>query len=213
MRTVGKPKGHTREAPISEEIISIPSETKKPESVFNQNDISENQTSISDISEDLDFENNSFLGNLFKNEENKNNKVSYQIIPSNFKVVNGRILGSVNVKSTGKPKEKVVLHASFFPLDVKQNKLGEKINGLNFTKDLHETININESSHGLENITMNLHVMKGKEHVSNEVWIDVLKSDSQDMPEKEKEDNTSKYIVIGVGLLGLALIIMRIRKK
>ena len=61
---------------------------------------------------------------------------------------------------------------------------------------------------------MNLHVMnpKTKEHLSQEVNIDVLETDSQDMPVKEKKDNTSLYIVGGIGLIVLALIVKKMRK-
>jgi len=88
------------------------------------------------------------------------------------------------------------------------------MNPLNFSKDLNETIQINESSKTYENISMNLHVMnpKTKEHLSQEVNIDVEKSDSQDMPEKDKKDNTSMYVVAGIGIVALALILKKVRK-
>ena len=48
-----------------------------------------------------------------------------------------------------------------------------------------------------------------------EIFIDVLDGDSQDMPEKEKKDiskNFQIFIIAGIGILGLALIVKRIRK-
>ena len=79
---------------------------------------------------------------------------------------------------------------------------------------MNETIQINESSKNYENVSMNLHVMnpKTKEHLSQEINIDVLKSDSQDMPVKDKKDNTSLYVVGGIGLIVLALIVKKMRK-
>lgn len=151
---------------------------------------------------------------IFKNDETKIKNVSYQVTPLNFKVQSGRITGTVNISSSELTNEKPVLHASFYPLDLKQNKLSEKMNQLNFSKDLNETITINESSKNYENVSMNLHVMnpKTKEHLSQEVNIDVLKSDSQDMPVKDKKDNTSLYVVGGIGLIVLALIVKKMRK-
>ena len=232
---MGKPKSvfNTQEKNIVPEIVKPVSRTNKPVSIFNQNDFSQNQTSIADITEDLssglqtfyDFdaiaENNKLpkeqqvmFSPNFKNEETEIKNVSYQVTPLNFKVLNGRIIGTVNISSSELTNEKTVLHASFFPLDLKQNKLGEKINTLNFNKDLNETIEINESSKNYENVSMNLHVMnpKTKEHLSQEVNIDVLKSDSQDMPEKETKDNKMIYIVGGIGLIALALIVKKMRK-
>ena len=218
---MGKPKSVfvTQEENIVPEIVKPVSRRNKPVSIFNQNDFSQNQTSIADITEDLSSDLENFLSPFpdlpnFKNEETKIKNVSYQVTPLNFKVLNGRIIGSVNISSSELTNEKTVLHASFFPLDLKQNKLGEKINTLNFNKDLNETIEINESSKNYENISMNLHVMnpKTKEHLSQEVNIDVLKSDSQDMPEKETKDNKMIYIVGGIGLIALALIVKKMRK-
>ena len=61
---------------------------------------------------------------------------------------------------------------------------------------------------------MKIHVMtENGKVVGQEKFIEVLESDTQDSPEKEKDFNTTKYIIIGVGLLGLALIIKRIRSK
>jgi len=153
--------------------------------------------------------------NIFKNDETEIKNVTFEITPINFKIQAGRITGTVNVSSSELSKEKPVLHASFFPLDMKQNKLSEKINQLNFSKDLNETIQINESSKTYQNVSMNLHVMnpKTKEHLSQEVNIDVLETDSQDMPVKDKKDNTSLYIVGGVGLIVLALIVKKMRKR
>ena len=217
VKDMGKPKSvfNTQEKNIVPEIVKPVSRTDKPVSVFNQNEISQNQTSISDISDDLSADLENFLDfPIFKNDDNKIKNVSYQVTPSNFKVVNGRITGTVNVSSSELTNEKTVLHASFYPLDLKQNKLGEKMNQLNFSKDLNETIQINESSKTYENISMNLHVMnpKTKEHLSQEVNIDVEKSDSQDMPEKDKKDNTSMYVVAGIGIVALALILKKVRK-
>ena len=214
---MGKPKSVfvTQEKNMVPEIVTPVSRTNKPISIFNQNDFSQNQTSISDITKDLSSELETFIDSpIFKNEETEIKNVSYQVTPSNFKVVNGRITGTVNVSSSQLTDEKTVLHASFYPLDLKQNKLGEKMNPLNFSKDLNETIQINESSKTYENISMNLHVMnpKTKEHLSQEVNIDVEKSDSQDMPEKDKKDNTSMYVIAGIGLVALALIIKKVRK-
>jgi hypothetical protein len=201
----------TKEKNIVPEIVKPVSRTNKPVSIFNQNDFSQNQTSIADLSSELE----TFIDSpIFKNDETEIKNVSYQVTPSNFKVVNGRITGTVNVSSSELTNEKTVLHASFYPLHLKQNKLGEKMNQLNFNKDLNETIQINESSKNYENISMNLHVMnpKTKEHLSQEVNIDVEKSDSQDMPEKDKKDNTSMYVVAGIGLVALALILKKVRK-
>ena len=213
----------TQEKNIVPEIVKPVSRTNKPVSIFNQNDFSQNQTSIADITEDLSSDLENFLDFVpdlipdlpnFKNEETEIKNVSYQVTPLNFKVVNGRIIGSVNISSSELTNEKTVLHASFFPLDLKQNKLGEKINTLNFSKDLNETIEINESSKNYENVSMNLHVMnpKTKEHLSQEVNIDVLKSDSQDMPKPLIKDNKMIYIVGGIGLIALALIVKKMRK-
>ena len=217
VKDMGKPKSvfNTQEKNVVPETVTPVGRTDKPVSVSNQNEISQNQTSISDISEDLSADLENFLDfPIFKNDDNKIKNVSYQVTPLNFKVLNGRIIGSVNISSSELTNEKTVLHASFFPLDLKQNKLGEKINTLNFNKDLNETIEINESSKNYENVSMNLHVMnpKTKEHLSQEVNIDVLKSDSQDMPEKDKKDNTSMYVVAGIGLVALALILKKVRK-
>ncbi len=218
---MGKPKSVfvTQEKNMVPEIVTPVSRTNKPISIFNQNDFSQNQTSISDITKDLSSQLETFIdlipvSPIFKNEETEITNVSYQVTPSNFKVVNGRITGTVNVSSSQLTDEKTVLHASFYPLDLKQNKLGEKMNPLNFSKDLNETIQINESSKTYENVSMNLHVMnpKTKEHLSQEVNIDVEKSDSQDMPEKDKKDNTSMYVIAGIGLVTLALIIKKVRK-
>lgn len=218
---MGKPKSVfvTQEKNMVPEIVTPVSRTNKPISIFNQNDFSQNQTSISDITKDLSSQLETFIdlipvSPIFKNEETEITNVSYQVTPSNFKVVNGRITGTVNVSSSQLTDEKTVLHASFYPLDLKQNKLGEKMNPLNFSKDLNETIQINESSNNYENVSMNLHVMnpKTKEHLSQEVNIDVEKSDSQDMPEKDKKDNTSMYVIAGIGLVTLALIIKKVRK-
>lgn len=205
----------TQEKNIVPEIVTPVSRTNKPISIFNENDFSQNQTSISDITEDLSSQLETFIDSpIFKNEETEINNVSYQLTPLNFKVLNGRIIGSVNISSSELTDEKPVLHASFFPLDLKQNKFREKMNTLNFNKDLNETIEINESSNNYENVSMNLHVMnpKTKEHLSQEVNIDVLKSDSQDMPEKDKKDNTSMYVIAGIGIVALALIIKKVRK-
>ena len=218
---MAKPKSVfvTQEKNVVPEIVKPVSRTEKPESVFNQNDLLQNETSIADITEDLSSELENFIdfktdSTIFKNDETKIKNVSYQVIPSNFKVVNGRITGTVNVSSSELTDEKTVLHASFYPLDMKQNKLGEKMNQLNFSKDLNETIQINESSKNYQNISMNLHVMnpKTKEHLSQEVNIDIEKSDSQDMPKKDKKDNTSMYVVAGIGLVALALILKKVRK-
>ena len=209
----------TQEENIVPEIVKPVSRTNKPVSIFNQNDFSQNQTSLADINKDLSSELENFLDfipdlPIFKNDETEIKNVSYQVNPLNFKVVNGRITGTVNISSSELTNEKTVLHASFFPLDLKQNKFGEKINTLNFSKDLNETIEINESSKSFENISMNLHVMnpKTKEHLSQEINIDVLKSDSQDMPVKEPKDNKMIYIVGGIGLIALALIVKKMRK-
>jgi len=209
----------TQEENIVPEIVKPVSRTNKPVSIFNQNDFSQNQTSLADINKDLSSELENFLDfipdlPIFKNDETEIKNVSYQVNPLNFKVVNGRITGTVNISSSELTNEKTVLHASFFPLDLKQNKFGEKINTLNFSKDLNETITINESSKSFENISMNLHVMnpKTKEHLSQEINIDVLKSDSQDMPVKEPKDNKMIYIVGGIGLIALALIVKKMRK-
>ena len=217
---MGKPKSvfNTQEKNIVPEIVIPVSRTNKP--FIQQKEFSQNQTSIADITKDLSADLENFLPDLipdlpiFKNDETEIKNVSYQVTPLNFKVVNGRIIGSVNISSSELTNEKTVLHASFFPLDLKQNKFGEKINTLNFNKDLNETIEINESSKNYENISMNLHVMnpKTKEHLSQEVNIDVLKSDSQDMPEKETKDNKMIYIVGGIGLIALALIVKKMRK-
>ena len=228
---MGKPKSvfNTQEENIVPEIVTPVERTDKPESVFNENEFSENQTSIADITEDLSAQLENFIDtrpelkilddsylhdNIFKNDETEIKNVTFEITPINFKIQAGRITGTVNVSSSELSKEKPVLHASFFPLDMKQNKLSEKINQLNFSKDLNETVKINESSKNYENISMNLHVMnpKTKEHLSQEVNIDVLKSDSQDMPVKDKKDNTSLYVVGGIGLIVLALIVKKMRK-
>ena len=209
----------TQEKNIVPEIVKPVSRTNKPVSVFNQNEISQNQTSIADISKDLSSQLENFLDfvpdlPIFKNDETEIKNVSYQVTPLNFKVLNGRIVGSVNISSSELTNEKPVLHASFFPLDLKQNKFGEKMNTLNFNKDLNETIEINESSNNYENVSMNLHVMnpKTKEHLSQEINIDVLKSDSQDMPTPLIKDNKMIYIVGGIGLIALALIVKKMRK-
>ena len=228
---MGKPKSvfNTQEENIVPEIVTPVERTDKPESVFNENEFSENQTSIADITEDLSAQLENFIDtrpelkilddsylhdNIFKNDETEIKNVTFEITPINFKIQAGRITGTVNVSSSELTKEKPVLHASFFPLDMKQNKLSEKINQLNFNKDLNETIPINESSKTYQNVSMNLHVMnpKTKEHLSQEVNIDVLETDTQDMPVKEKKDNTSLYVVGGIGLIVLALIVKKMRK-
>ena len=232
VKDMAKPKSvfNTQEQNIVPEIVTPVERTDKPESVFNENEFSENQTSIADITEDLSAQLENFIDtrpelkilddsylhdNIFKNDETEIKNVTFEITPINFKIQAGRITGTVNVSSSELSKEKPVLHASFFPLDMKQNKLSEKINQLNFSKDLNETIQINESSKTYQNVSMNLHVMnpKTKEHLSQEVNIDVLETDSQDMPVKDKKDNTSLYIVGGVGLIVLALIVKKMRKR
>ena len=151
---------------------------------------------------------------FFKNDENKINSMSFEIIPSNFKIIDNRIKGSIIVKSSEKTFDKLRLHTFFSPLDLKQNVFNEKLNNLHFKTDLTETIEINETAKNYKNLTIKIHVMG--EHgtvLSKEVFIDVLDSDSQDMPVKEeKEISKSIYIIAGIGILALALIIKRIRK-
>ena len=202
---------------IQNEVVTNakPSDRRnKPESVFTQNEITQNQTSISDVIEDLESLNNSFIENLFKNDDNKKTDMSFEIIPTNFRVINGRIKGTIDVKSNEKTHSIFRLHTFFSPLDLKQNIFGQKINDLHFKTDFSETIQINESAKNYKNISMKIHVMtENGKVVGQEKFIEVLESDSQDSPEKEKDSNTTKYIIIGVGLLGLALIAKRIRSK
>ena len=150
---------------------------------------------------------------FFKNDENKINSMSFEIIPSNFKIIDNRIKGSIIVKSSEKTFDKLSLHTFFSPLDLKQNVFNEKLNNLHFKTDLTETIEINETAKNYKNLTIKIHVMG--EHgtvLGKEIFIDVLDSDSQDMPVKEEKDNKMIYIIAGIGILGLALIIKRIRK-
>jgi len=150
---------------------------------------------------------------FFKNDENKINSMSFEIIPSNFKIIDNRIKGSIIVKSSEKTFDKLSLHTFFSPLDLKQNVFNEKLNNLHFKTDLTETIEINETAKNYKNLTIKIHVMG--EHgtvLGKEIFIDVLDSDSQDMPVKEEKDNKMIYIIAGIGILGLALIVKRIRK-
>ena len=150
---------------------------------------------------------------FFKNDENKINSMSFEIIPSNFKIIDNRIKGSIIVKSSEKTFDKLSLHTFFSPLDLKQNVFNEKLNNLHFKTDLTETIEINETAKNYKNLTIKIHVMGEHGTVfGKEVFIDVLANDSQDMPVKEEKDNKMIYIIAGVGVLALALIIKRIRK-
>jgi hypothetical protein len=112
----------TQEENIVPEIVKPVSTTNKPVSIFNQNDFSQNQTSIADITEDLSSDLENFLDfvpdlPIFKNDETEIKNVSYQVTPLNFKVQSGRITGTVNVSSSELTDDKPVLHASFYPLD------------------------------------------------------------------------------------------------
>lgn len=235
MRTVGSTQDHNRTIPKTEteteKIIQTPSNTKKPESVFIQDDV----TSIGDIFQDVTTESNSFLDDLlnipkpensnviFNNENNQTNDMttkdligneSFEIIPSNFRISNGRILGTVNVKSTEKTYSVYRLHLFFSPLDLKKKIFGQKINDLYFKEDFSETIEINEDAKNYKNITVKIHVMTDNGKVmGQEKFIDVLENDSTDMPVKIKSENTTKYIIAGLGVLGLILLVRRIRKK
>ena len=235
MRTVGSTHNHNRTIPKTEteteKIIQTPSNTKKPESVFIQDDV----TSIGDIFQDVTTESNSFLDDLlnipkpensnviFNNENNQTNDMttkdligneSFEIIPSNFRISNGRILGTVNVKSTEKTYSVYRLHLFFSPLDLKKKIFGQKINDLYFKEDFSETIEINEDAKNYKNITVKIHVMTDNGKVmGQEKFIDVLENDSTDMPVKIKSENTTKYIIAGLGVLGLILLVRRIRKK
>ena len=233
MRTVGSTRDHNRIIPETEteKIIQTPSNTKKPESVFIQDDV----TSIGDIFQDVTTESNSFLDDLlnipkpensnviFNNENNQINDMttkdligneSFEIIPSNFRISNGRILGTVNVKSTEKTYSVYRLHLFFSPLDLKKKIFGQKINDLYFKEDFSETIEINEDAKNYKNITVKIHVMTDNGKViGQEKFIDVLENDSTDMPVKIKSENTTKYIIAGLGVLGLILLVRRIRKR
>jgi hypothetical protein len=216
MRTVGSHSGHTREAPKSNDVISKPTDNKKPESVFNQNDITENQTSISTIQNELEnnFDITEVFQDLFKSETKENNPLSFEIIPSNFAVVNNRIKGTVNVKSNEKTFAVYRLHTFFSPLDLKQKIFGQKINDLHFKSDFSETIQINESAKNYKNVSIKIHVMSDNGKViGQEIFLDVQQGDTQDMPVKAKSDNTAKYVIAIAGLIGLALIFKRIRKQ
>ena len=215
------------------ENVQPVSRTNKPDSVFVQEDVN----SIGDFVEDITNESNWFSDNLFnietvdsstpeklddsyltddffKNDENKIDSMSFEIIPSNFRIDNGRILGTVNIKSVEKSYTKYRLHVFFSPLDLPKDVFGQKINDIYFKEDFSETIEINESAKNYKNLTIRIHVMtdNGKV-VGQEKILDVLENDSTDMPVKPKDDNTTKYIIAGVGILGLLLIVRRLRKK
>jgi hypothetical protein len=152
---------------------------------------------------------------FFKNDENKINSMSFEIIPSNFKIIDNRIKGTVIVKSSEKTFDKLRLHTFFSPLDLKQNVFNQKLNDLHFKTDLTETIEINETANNYKNLTIKIHVMGEKGTVfGKEVFIDVLDGDSQDMPVKEnkKIDDKMLYVIGGIGILALFLIVKRIRK-
>ena len=86
-------------------------------------------------------------------------KTKFEIIPSNFKIIDNRIKGTVIVKSSEKIFDKVRLHTFFSPLDLKQNVFNQKLNDLHFRTDLTETIEINETAKNYKNLTIKLHVM------------------------------------------------------
>jgi len=215
---MGKPKSVfvTQKKNEIPKVVKVPVTTKKPESVFVQNEVTQNfptiHQTIEDISGDIEDSSNSFLEGLFKTDNNKKEKVSYEIITSNFTVVNDRIKGTIIIKSSSKGKTKLI--SRFSPKDLRHLEFDRKINDLNFNSDLTETIQINESAKGNKEVTISVAIHDNKTIIgSSEKIINVEVGDSQDMPTPVPQDNTMKYIVIGVGLLGLALIIKRIRTK
>jgi hypothetical protein len=174
------------------------------------------ETEIIDSSKPEILDDSYLTDDFFKNDENKINSMSFEIIPSNFKIIDNRIKGTVIVKSSEKTYDSLRLHTFFSPLDLKQNVFNQKLNDLHFKTDLTETIEINETANNYKNLSIKIHVMGENGTVfGKEIFIDVLDSDSQDMPVKEnkKIDDKMLYIIAGIGILGLALIIKRIRKK
>jgi len=208
---------NTQEKNIVPEIVTPVSRTNKPESIFNQNEFSQNQTSISDITEDLSSQledfidkipdsplpilDDSYLNDIFKNDETEIKNVSFEITPINFRIIDNRIKGTV------------LINTFFSPLDLKQNVFNQKINDLHFKSDLSETIEINETAKNYKNLSIKIHVMaeKGKV-IGKEIFLDVLEGDTQDMPVKEQKDNKMMYVVGGIGLIALALIVKKMRK-
>ncbi len=174
------------------------------------------ETEIIDSSKPEILDDSYLTDDFFKNDENKINSMSFEIIPSNFKIIDNRIKGTVIVKSSEKTYDSLRLHTFFSPLDLRQNIFNQKLNDLHFKTDLTETIEINETANNYKNLSIKIHVMGENGTVfGKEIFIDVLDSDSQDMPVKEnkKIDDKMLYIIAGIGILGLALIIKRIRKK
>lgn len=189
---------------ISENSESIP-RRNKPESVFNQSE--DLADSLNEQSFNIDT-----ISDILINDEIENNKVSFQISTENFQISDGRIKGTVNILSTQKTQEEYGLNLQFSPLDLKQNVFNEKTNVLHFKSDLTESIQINETSDNLKNISIEIQIIKNNKVISKSS-IEVLETDSQDFPDSTKKTDYTKYAIIGIGLIGLLIIFKTIRGK
>jgi hypothetical protein len=195
------------------------SRRNKPDRVFNQNEITQNQTSIADVSKDVEtfLNEQSFdvdvISNILNNEDKETKEVSFNLSTENFVVVDNRIKGIVKIESTQKSNEDYILHLQFSPLDLKQNVFNEKKNILHFKSDLTESIQINETANNFKNVSIEIHIMKNNK-VIQKSFIEVNETDSLDSPKSDsnKSDYT-KYAIAGIGLIGLIFLFKKIRGK